>query len=91
MIPITLAALVTLGTQIATPPTDEQVLAALPKSDALRINVTISKNPSKYLRAQKDAERPVMNQWECVVYYTEVVEDVQIRRVQVMYLETARK
>ena len=82
-----LAALVAFSTQIASQPTDEQVIAALPKTETLRTDLVIVKSPIRHPAVTQDARHPVAHQWACVVYYTEIVNDLTIRRVQVVYLD----
>ena len=81
------AALVALGLQIA-PPADAQVLAALPEGDAPRTDVSVVTSAVERPPAPPGAERPA-RQWAGLVFYTETVGGVRIRRVQVVYLERA--
>ena len=82
-----LAAFVALCTQITNQPTDEQVIAALPKSEIRRTDLVIMKTLIQHPAVTQDGKRPAANQWACVVYFTEVVDTVMIRRVQVVYLD----
>lgn len=78
MLQFILAAFVALCAQV--PPSDEQVVAALPRTEALRTDVTVTK--SLVAGASRGA------QWQCVAYFTESTGDVAVRRVYVVYLET---
>lgn len=68
---------VTLYAQIPEPPTDRQVLATLPATDAVRAEVSISKHPPS----------PGDTVWTCITYYTEIRNGVGTRRLHVSYLE----
>lgn len=79
MLQFILAAFVALCAQV--PPTDDQVVAALPRTEALRTDVSVTKS----LVASAGASRGA--QWQCIAYFTETTGDVAVRRVYVVYLE----
>lgn len=83
MLQFILAAFVALCAQF--PPSDEQVVAALPRTEALRTDVCVVKNRVTGAGESRGA------QWQCIAYFTETTGDVAIRRVYVVYLETGGK
>lgn len=70
---------VALCAQVPEPPTDRQILAALPETAAVRTGVSITKTPPP----------PGGTVWTCITYYTEVRDGVETRRLHVNYLERA--
>src|SRR5215218_2821512 len=70
---------VALCAQIPEPPTDRQVLASLPETDAVRTNISITKTPVWTATGE-----PL---WTCAAFYTETRGGVQMRRVHVVDLE----
>jgi hypothetical protein len=81
MLQFVLAAFVALNAQVPEPPTDRQVLARLPETDAVRTNLSITKSPVMTVDGIV---------WACGVYYTEVVNGEPRRRVHVVDLGTVR-
>jgi hypothetical protein len=67
-----------LCAQTLGPPTDAQVLAALPKTDAVRTDVSVTK---------QTAQTSGATVWVCVAYCTETLDGAPTRRVHVVYLE----
>ena len=82
MLQLILATVVAVCAQLPEPPTDQQILAKLPETDAVRTQMSITKTPAK------TADGTV---WTCIVYYTETPDGVPMRRVHVVYLEKGRK
>jgi hypothetical protein len=81
MTQLVLAALVALAAQPA-PPSDGEVLAALPPSESARAEVLIVKS-----RVGPRAE----GRWSCVVYSTQGAGGAKQRRVEVVYLGPGRR
>ena len=91
MLQFVLTAFVALNSQLPEPPTDAQVLAALPESSGVRGDVEITKSLIKHIGPKVGGARPAANQWTCIAYYDEAVNGVTIRRVHVVYLETGTR
>lgn len=91
MLQFILAAFVALCPQIYGPPTDQQVIDALPQTDALRTEIMITKSPAQSLGQVVNGRLAVAHQWTCVAFYTEVTNEIRIRRVHVVYLDGAEK
>lgn len=87
MLPLALTALVALTPLLPEPPTDAQVLAALPEPAGTRGDVEITKILTASVRAKEEGVRPAAHRWTCIAYYNDVVNGVTTRRVHVAYLE----